>query len=122
MPRMSNKPEPKRLDSKTSPPLTPEARENMMISLAIDRAEEQLRDGTASAQVIVHYLRLASQKDRLEREQLEKKNELLRAKTDAIKAAENTERLYAEAMKAFRAYGGADDPDYDDDEEEFIDE
>lgn len=117
MGRMPNKPTPKRLDKKTAPPLTPEARENMMIDLAIDRAEEQLRDGTASAQVIVHYLRLATQKDRLEREQLSKKNELLGAKTDAIKAAENTERLYAEAIKAFKAYSGEGE-DYEDEDGE----
>jgi hypothetical protein len=121
MPRPNK--EPKRIDRKTAPPLTPEDRENQMISLAIDRAEEQLRDGTASAQVIVHYLRLATQKDRLERAQLEKKNELLKAKTDAIRAAETTERLYAEVMKAFRAYNGDDVEGYDDeDEEEFFDE
>lgn len=112
MPRLSK--EPKRLEKKSAPPLTPEARENMLISLAMDRAEEQLRDGTASAQVIVHYLRLGTQKDRLEREQLSKKNELLKAKTEAIQAAKDTERLYAEAMKAFRAYSGEDD--YEEDE------
>lgn len=104
----------KRIDTPYPTPLTPEARENMLISLAMDRAEEQLRDGTASAQVIVHYLRLGCRRDKLEQTQLEKKNELLKAKTDAIKAAENTERLYAEAMKAFRYYGGeGDDEDQD---------
>lgn len=117
---MAIKREVKRLDTKTPPPLTPEARENMLISLAMDRAEEQLRDGTASAQVIVHYLRLASRRDKLEEEQLAKKNELLKAKTDAIKAAENTERLYAEAMKAFRYYGGeGEDEEYIDEDGEF---
>lgn len=121
MPRLGK--DPKRIDRKTAPPLTPDDRENQMISLAIDRAEEQLRDGTASAQVIVHYLKLASQKDRLEREQLEKKNELLKAKTDAIKAAETTERLYGEVMKAFRAYNGEDIDGYDEDEDgDFYDE
>lgn len=117
---MPIKKEVKRLDAKTPPPLTPEARENYMISLAMDRAEEQLRDGTASAQVIVHYLRLGTRKDRIEQEQEELKNELLKAKTDAIKAAENTERLYAEAMKAFRYYGGeGEDEEYLDEDGEF---
>lgn len=99
------------------PPLTPEARESRLISLAMDLAEQRLMDGTASAQEITYYLRLGSQRDRLEREMLEEKNELLRAKTEAIKAAENTERLYAEAIKAFKLYGGAgDEEEYEDDE------
>lgn len=114
MPRLSK--EPKRLEKRSAPPLTPEARENMLISLAMDRAEEQLRDGTASAQVIVHYLRLGTQKDRLEREQLSKKNELLTAKTEAIQSAKDTERLYAEAMRAFRSYSGDDSQDYEEEE------
>ena len=99
------------------PPMTAEARENQLISLAMDLAEQQLREGTASAQVIAHYLRLGTQKDRLEREILEAKNELLNAKTEAIKAAERSEALYAEAIKAFRTYGG-----YGDNEEDYYDE
>lgn len=98
-----------------APALTPEARENQLIALAQDRAEEQLRNGTASSQLIVHYLRLATEKERLERKQLEAKNELLAAKTKAIEAAENTERLYAEAIEAMKEYRGLggpiDDPD-----------
>lgn len=101
----------------SSPPMTQEARETQLISLAMDLAEQRLRDGTASAQEITYYLRLGSQRDRLEREMLEAKNELLNAKTEAIKAAERTEELYAEAIKAFRLYGGeGDEEDYDDDE------
>ena len=100
----------------SSPPLTQEARETQLISLAMDLAEQRLRDGTASAQEITYYLRLGSQRDRLEREMLEAKNELLAAKTEAIKAAERTEELYAEAIKAFRLYGG------DGEEEEYEDE
>lgn len=105
--------------AKLPPALTPEARENQLIALAQDRAEEQLRNGTASSQLIVHYLRLATQKEMLERKQLEAKNELLAAKTEALKAAERTEELYAEAIRAMRDYGGAsassdEPPDYDD--------
>lgn len=103
---------------KFPPALTPEERENRLISLAMDRAEEQLRNGTASSQLIVHYLRLATQKERLEREQLEAKNELLAAKTDALKAAERTEELYAEAIRAMRDYSGASKAD----DEEIYDE
>ncbi len=100
---------------RSSPPLTQEARETQLISLAQDLAEQRLRDGTASAQEITYYLRLGSQRDRLEREMLEEKNKLLAAKTEMIKSAERTEQLYAEAIKAFRMYGGdGDDEEYDD--------
>lgn len=40
---------------RSMPPLTPEGKENQMISLAMDCAESQLRDGTASSAVIVHF-------------------------------------------------------------------
>lgn len=93
------------------PAITPEARENMMINLAIDCAEQQLRDGTASAQVITHYLKLGTMKEQLEREKLMKENELLRARTEAITAAKNTEEMYQEAIKAMQHYNGYDDED-----------
>jgi hypothetical protein len=99
-----------------SPPLTQEARETRIISLAMDLAEERIRNGTASAQEVTYWLRLGSQRDRLEREMMEAKNELLLAKTEAIKTVEKTEKLYAEAIKAFRMYGGeGSEEDYDDD-------
>lgn len=100
---------------RSSPPLTQEARVTQLISLAQDLAEQRLRDGTASAQEITYYLRLGSERDKLEREALEAKNQLLAAKTEAIKSAENREQLYAEVLKAFRMYGGdGDDEEYDD--------
>ena len=68
---------------KRRPALTPEARENQMISLAVDLAEKQLREGTASSQVITHYLKLSTSKERLERDILEKQKELSTAKTEA---------------------------------------
>jgi hypothetical protein len=88
--------------------LTPEARENQLISLAVDLAEQQLRDGTASAQVITHYLKLGATTARLEKEKLEKENQLLAAKTKALESAERTEELYANAINAMRSYGGYD--------------
>lgn len=90
------------------PALTPEARENQMIALAVDLAEKQLLEGTASAQVITHYLKLGTTRERLEKEKLEKENELLRAKTEAIESAKRVEELYAEAIEAMKAYGGGD--------------
>jgi hypothetical protein len=96
---------------KLRPALTPEARENQMIALAVDCAERQLLDGTASSQVIVHYLKLATAKERLEREKLERENELLRAKTDSVQSEQSQKELYAEALAAFRGYSGQGEPD-----------
>lgn len=93
------------------PALNPDTRENQLISLAIDLAEQQLREGKASAQVITHYLKLGSSKERLEREKLEKENELLRAKADMIQSAKRSEEFYAEALKAFKTYAGQGDTD-----------
>lgn len=91
---------------KMRPALSPEARENQLVSLAVDLAEKQLMEGTASSQVITHYLKLGSTKERLEREKLEKENELLRAKTEALQSAQRVEGIYEEALKAFRTYSG----------------
>lgn len=96
---------------KMRPALTPEARENQMISLAVDLAEQQLRDGTASSQVITHFLKLATAKERLEREILEKQKELVSAKTDAIQSQKEIKELYADALKAMKHYNGQGDPD-----------
>lgn len=100
---------------KLRPALTPEAREKQMMSLAMDCAEQQLRDGTASSQVICHFLKLASSKEKLEKERLEEENKLLRAKAEAIKSAETSEELYRNAIKAFSRYSGHGS-EYDEDE------
>lgn len=88
------------------PALTPEARENQLISLAVDLAEQQLRDGTASSQVITHYLKLGSTKERIEKEILEKQKMLIEAKTQSLQSQQRIDALYAEAIKAMRTYGG----------------
>lgn len=95
---------------RSRPALTPEARENQLISLAVDLAEQQLREGTASSQVITHYLKLGSTREKLERERLEEENKLLRAKTKAYDNAEEIKILYADALKAMRNYAGQGDP------------
>lgn len=82
---------------KMRPALTPEARENQMISLAVDLAEKQLMEGTASSQVITHYLKLGSTKERIEKEILEKQKELIDAKTQSLKSAQRLEELYKKA-------------------------
>lgn len=91
---------------KTMPALSIEARENEMVALAIDRAEQQLRDGTASAQVIVHYLKLGSSNQRLENEKLKTEIEQMKAKIDQLKSAKKVEELYSEALAAMREYSG----------------
>lgn len=77
-----------------------------MIMYAIDLAEQQLRDGTASSQVITHYLKLGSTKERLEKENLARDIELKRAKTEAIQASKDVEKLFQEAINAMRSYSG----------------
>lgn len=95
-------------DNKTKrrPALTPEARENQLISLATNLAEQQLMDGTASSQVITHYLKLGTAKSQLELEKLKRENELLRAKTESIESAKRVEELYAKAIDAIKLYSG----------------
>lgn len=100
---------------KLRPALTPEARENQMISLAVDLAERQLMEGTASSQVITHYLKLGSTKERLEKEKLEEENKLLRARTESLQSAKRVEELYADAIAAMKRYsgnGGSNDDEY----------
>lgn len=91
-----------------APATTPEARENQLIALAVDLAEKQLAAGTASSQVITHYLKLGSTKETLEKDKLKSENELLKAKTDAFKSAKSVEELYSQALDAMRKYSGQD--------------
>lgn len=98
------------------PALTPESRENQLVSLAINLAEKQLREGTASSQVITHYLKLGSTQAKLEQEKLKQENELLKAKTETLKSAKEIEKLYQEAIMAMKSYGGATDISIDEDD------
>lgn len=91
-------------DTPLPPAMTPEARENQMIALAIDMAEEQLRKGTASTQVLVHYLKLGSSRGQLENEVLERKAELATAQVESIRSEQKREELYSEALKAMSVY------------------
>lgn len=107
------KPEPAK--PKRPPATTPEARENQMISLAFDLAERQLADGSASSQVITHYLKLATTREKLEKEKLELEKTLLQARTDNIASAKRVEELYTNALSAMRSYQGKEDVDEFDD-------
>lgn len=86
------------------PALTPEAREQQIINRAYNLAEKQIMDGTASSQIITHFLKLGSEKERLERERLAEENKLLKAKTEALQSAKRSEELYEKAMTAFTNY------------------
>lgn len=102
------------------PATTPQAREHELIELSVDLAERQLREGTASAQVISHYLKLGSSRERLEQQRLELENELIGEKIETLKAQARIEELYANAISVMRAYSGQEpegaeddyDPDY----------
>ena len=102
-------------DINTGPNLiakTPSGRENELVSLAYDLVEKRLREGTATSQETVHFLKLGSTKERLEKDKLQLELELVKAKTEALQSTKRLEELYANAMKAFQEYSGED---YDDD-------
>lgn len=105
--------------NKRPPATTPEARENQLISKAVDLAEKQLEEGSASAQVITHYLKLGSSREKLEQERLAQEVSLMEAKREAMASAARVEELYSAAIDAMRAYAGHEalerlsDPDED---------
>lgn len=101
--------------SRRKPATTPEARESQMVSLAEKLAEEQLRDGSASAQVITHYLKLGSSREQLEQKRLEGEVELQKAKIEAMASTQRLEDMYIKAMDAFRGYQGRSVEDSDED-------
>lgn len=97
--------------TKIRPALTPEARDNQLISLAYQLVEQRLIDGTASSQETTHFLKMGSPKAKLEKEILEKQKELITAKTESLQSAKRIEALYEDAIKAMREYNGQGDPD-----------
>jgi hypothetical protein len=103
--------------AKHRPATTEEHRENQLVSLAIDLAEKQLEEGTASSQVITHYLKLGSTREKLEQERLKRENQLLDSKVEMMASAKRVEELYAEALNAMRAYAGQEvtNVEYEDD-------
>lgn len=88
------------------PALTPEAREDQLVGLAVNLAEKQLMEGTASSQVITHYLKIGSTKERIEKEILAEQKKLITAKTEALQSEKRVEELYETALKAMRKYSG----------------
>ena len=107
-------------EKKRRPALSPEARENQLISLAVDLVEQRLLDGSASSQETTHFLKLGSMKNRLEMEKLQEENRLLKARTEALQSAKRVEELYSEAIKAMRRYSGnRSSSDEEDDQYEY---
>lgn len=96
---------------KLRPALSPEARENQLIDLAVNLAEQQLIEGTASSQVITHFLKLGTTRAELEKEKLKKENAVLEAKAKAYQSGEEMKQLYENAIKAMRDYAGQGEPD-----------
>ena len=91
---------------KRPPAMTPEAKEKELIGLAVDLAEKKLRDGTAPTQVIVHYLKLANERNELELDLLERKTQLIGAQIESLETAKHIEELYENAIEAMRIYSG----------------
>lgn len=108
MPKVKNSPRKKR-----APAPTPEAREQQLIALAVDCVEDRMRNGTASAQEYVHFLRLATTKQQLELEKIRNENELLIAKKAALDSSKRTEEMYTKAIAAMRSYTGLTDGEND---------
>lgn len=103
------------VETSAAPALSVESRENQLIALAVDEAERQLREHTASSQVITHFLKLGTTMAQLEREKLEKENKLLAAKTEAIESAKDVKVLYEKAMSALSDYQGKSNDEDDED-------
>lgn len=104
--------------SKRAPAMSLESHQNQMISLANKCAEEQLRKGTASSQIICHYLKMGSERERLAVEQARADLELTRAKTKAIESSERMDEMFTKALKVFSSYRGETDNEEDEDEED----
>ena len=98
-------------DVSRKPATSGEEQENIMIGLAVKQAEKELREGKASAQVVLHYLKLGSTKERLEREKREQETSLVKAKTKAYQSADELKEMYKDAIKAMGIYSGEVDED-----------
>lgn len=102
---------------RSRPATTLDAREQQLVAKAVDLAEKQIEDGTASAQVITHFLRLGTTRERLEQEKLRRENLLLEGRTEQLASQGRIEELYKSALNSMRDYGGHDPlPDDDDDD------
>lgn len=102
--------------SRERPGVTPQAREDQLIARAMDLAEQKLMDGTASNQLICHFLKLGSTKEKLEKDILVEQKKLVEAKTGSIESARKVDEMYAEAINAMRLYSGHANDEEEEDE------
>jgi len=86
--------------------MSSEDREKQIIAKAVDLAEKKIEDGTASSQIICHYLDLATEERQRKNEKLKKETELLEAKKDSLETEQKREEIYENALKAFTSYSG----------------
>lgn len=96
---------------KRAPAKTREARENQLVDSAFALAEKQIQEGTASSQVITHFLKLGSTRERLEQQKITNENLLAKAKVDQIESQARMEDLYSKAIKSMRSYQGVEMPE-----------
>ena len=106
---------------KAAPVRTPEAQEQLMINLSMKQAEQMLREGRAPSQIVVHFLKLATEKAKIENEKLKADAEMARSKTELMRAQRHSEELYEQAIQAFKSYGGSGSFG-EEDEEDYYDE
>lgn len=118
MVRKKDEPQPELPKLRQAPATSAEQRETQLISAAVDLAEKQIREGTATAQIVVHYLKLGSSREKLEQEKIRNENSLLATKKELMESEMRTEALISEALKAMRSYTGSTDSE----EEPFQDE
>lgn len=97
-------PEPKKRKNERA--TTPEGREAQLIAAAVELAEKRIRDGTASNQLLIHFLKRADPKEKIEKEILERQKDLIVAKTENLESQKRTEELYQKAIDAMRIYNG----------------
>lgn len=104
--------------AKRKPAATPDERENQLVALAIELAEKQIREGTVSAQVLAHYVKLGSSRERLEQRRIEAELELAEYKKESMAAAGRMEELYSQAIDAMKMYNGGSPEQVEDEYED----
>lgn len=105
-----------KVSKKLPPARNPEIRENQLINLALDLVEKQLQEGTATSQVITHFLKLATMKEQLENEKLKSDLKVAEAKIKHIENQDNIQKMYEQAMNAMRIYSGEQNEEFDEEE------
>lgn len=106
---------PKKSSLESSRRLTDQGRESFLVNLALDIVEQQLLEGTASSQVLTHFLKLGTQKYKLENEKLKSDLEVAQAKIKDYENREDTKQLLETALDAFKSYVGLSSKEVEDD-------